>query len=468
MLALSAECIAQATAGQVIFGDPAVVGSSVAVDSRAVTHGSVFFALAGERSDGHAYGDQAVDAGARLLVVSRGDAVSGAAHERRGVAVIQVADTLAALQDLAAWYRAGLRATVVGISGSTGKTTSKDLLTAVLQDRFDVVSTLGNRNNEIGLPLTVLTASDSTDVLVTEMGMRGLGQIARVAEIAQPHIGLITNVGTSHIELLGTQDAVASAKGELVRAVPETGAVFLNGDDAFSDVLALDARAPVVRYGVGDSCDVCAEHVRIDESGYAHFELVSAQGRVPTRLPIPGRHNVYNALGAAAIALHLGQEIDAVATALGTAAVSGMRMELIESAAGVTILNDAYNANPSSMRAAVETLRTVETAGSRIAVLGDMAELGSLSEIAHFEIGESVAAANLDHLVTVGERALRIADGARASGMAAERVRPCATSEEAVEVLDDLLERGDVVLVKASRVMGLERVVEGMVSPRVG
>ena len=186
------------------------------------------------------------------------------------------------------------------------------------------------------------------------------------------------------------------------------------------------------------------------------------------RLPIPGRHNVYNALGAAAIALHLGLEIGEVVAALGTAAVSAMRMELVESASGLTILNDAYNANPSSMRAAVETLRTMDTTGSRIAVLGDMAELGSLSEIAHFEIGELVAAANLDHLVTVGERALRIADGARAAGMAAERVRPCATAEEAVEVLDDLLERGDIVLVKASRVMGLERVVEGMVSPRVG
>jgi len=466
MLALSAECIAQATTGRVVFGDPAVVGANVAVDSRTVTHGSVFFALAGERSDGHAYSAQAVEAGARVLVVSREDEV--AAHERRGVAVVQVTDTLAALQDLAAWYRGGLRATVVGITGSTGKTTCKDLLTAVLRDHFDVVSTAGNRNNEIGLPLTVLSASDSTDVLVTEMGMRGLGQIARLAEIAQPQIGLVTNVGTSHIELLGTQDAVASAKGELVRAVPESGVVFLNGDDAFSDVLALDARAPVLRYGLKDSCAVRAEQVSVDETGCARFELVSIDGCATAKLSIPGRHNVYNALGAAAIALHLGLEIDEVAAALGTAVVSAMRMELVESASGVTILNDAYNANPSSMRAAVETLRTMDTTGSRIAVLGDMAELGSLSEIAHFEIGELVAAANFDHLVTVGERALRIADGARAAGMAAERVRPCASSEEAVEVLDDLLERGDIVLVKASRVMGLERVVEGMVSPRVG
>ncbi len=468
MLALSAECIAEATAGRVIYGDVAIVGSDIAVDSRTVTHGSVFFALEGERSDGHAWCAHAVEAGARVLVVSREDAVAYAAHERRGVAVVRVADTLNALQDLAAWYRGGLRATVVGITGSTGKTTSKDLLTAVLQDHFNVVPTLGNRNNEIGLPLTVLSASASTDVLVVEMGMRGLGQIARLAEIARPQIGLVTNVGTSHIELLGTQDAVASAKGELVRAVPESGAVFLNGDDAFSDVLALDARAPVVRYGLKADCDVRADHVRTDGAGCAHFDIVSADARAAARLPIPGRHNVYNALGAAAVALHLGLGIDAISEALGTAVVSGMRMELVESAAGVTILNDAYNANPSSMRAAVETLRTIETSGARIAVLGDMAELGSLSEIAHFEIGEAVAAAGFDHLVTVGERALRISDGARAAGMAADRVRPCANPGEAVEVLDDLLERGDVVLVKASRVMGLEQVVEGMVSPRVG
>jgi UDP-N-acetylmuramoyl-tripeptide--D-alanyl-D-alanine ligase len=382
--------------------------------------------------------------------------------------VVEVTDALTALQDLAAWYRGELTATVIGITGSTGKTTSKDFLNAVLGARFNVASTIGNRNNEIGLPLTVLSANEDTEVLVTEMGMRGLGQIARLAEIARPEIGLVTNVGTSHIELLGTQDAVATAKGELVRAIPETGAVFVNGDDAYSDVLALDARAPVTFFGLGDRCEVRARDVSLDAGGCAHFELVTSEGAARVDLPVPGRHNVYNALGVAAVALHLGQTPADVAEALRSAVVSGMRMELVQSASGITIINDAYNANPTSMHAAVETLGNVDTSGQRVAVLGDMAELGSLSEIAHFELGEAVAAERIDQLLTVGERARRVADGARAAGMPADRVRPCATPDEAVEVLDDLLERGDVVLVKASRVMGLERVVEGMVSPRAG
>jgi UDP-N-acetylmuramoyl-tripeptide--D-alanyl-D-alanine ligase len=333
---------------------------------------------------------------------------------------------------------------------------------------MSVASTEGNRNNELGVPLTVLDAGTETEALIVEMGMRGEGQIAELCRIARPTLGLVTNIGTSHMELLGSQAAIAEAKGELIEAIPADGAVFLNGDDPHTDALADRASAPVTRYGLNDCCDVSAADIILDDESKASFTLVSPQGSVPVSLAVPGRHNVYNALAAAAVALRLAVPLSDVAEGLGRATLTGMRMEVFTVASGVVVINDAYNANPTSMRAAIETLETMKAQGRRVAVLGDMGELGNLSEIAHLEIGEHVAAHGIDVLVVVGRRARRIGEGARAAGMSPEMVRPCATPEEAVEVLDDILEPGDVVLVKASRSMRLETVVEGLVDPRVG
>ena len=223
----------------------------------------------------------------------------------------------------------------------------------------------------------------------------------------------------------------------------------------------------VTRYGLSEGSDVRAEDIVIGEDGTPAFTLVAADTRLEVHLPMPGRHNVYNALAAAAVGLYLGLTPDDVASGLETATFSRWRMETFQSATGITIINDAYNANPTSMRAALSALGDVPTRGRRIAVLGDMAELGSLAELAHFQIGEQVPASAVDVLVTVGERGRRIAEGALAAGMSSDAVRPCATAAEASEVLDDLAATGDTVLVKASRVMGLERVVEGMIEPRV-
>jgi UDP-N-acetylmuramoyl-tripeptide--D-alanyl-D-alanine ligase len=318
------------------------------------------------------------------------------------------------------------------------------------------------------VPLTVLSAGTETDALIVEMGMRGTGQIAELCEVAHPTMGLITNVGTSHVELLGSVDAIAQAKGELAAAVPADGEVFVNGDDSRSDAMAARASAPVTRYGLSEDCEVRAVDIRLDALSRASFTLMTTQGSVSVSLPIPGRHNVYNALAAAALGLRLAVPLESVAEGLSIAEMSGMRMEMISAASGVTILNDAYNANPTSMRAAIETLADMSLPGRRVAVLGDMAELGTLTDLSHLEIGEFVYARGIDVLVTVGRKARRIAEGARVSGMDPDSVRPCATPDEAVEVLDDLIEPGDVVLVKASRVMGLEMVVEGLVDPRVG
>jgi len=469
MLMIDARTMAAVTGGVLLSGDPEAVVSDIVIDSRHTSPGCAFLALVGERSDGHQFCSAALERGARALIVSR--PIASLAHivtmaSEREAAVIHVADGPKALQDLAAHHRSRLQCEVVGITGSTGKTTTKDFVRAALEGSLRVVCTEGNRNNELGVPLTILRAGLDTDVLIVEMGMRGEGEIAALCAIARPSLGLITNVGTSHIEILGSKDAVARAKGELVRCLPSGGCAFLNGDDAFTDVIAEWSGAPVVRWGLSASCEVSAADVVIDPDGRPSFTLVAPQGSARIQLPVPGRHNVYNALAAAAIGLHLGLSPEAIGAGLAAAELSAMRMQVFESASGVTVINDAYNANPVSMRAAIETLSDMQTAGRRVAVLGDMAELGSLTEVAHFRIGEQVARLPIDVLVTVGPRAERIAQGARAEGMPSVQVRPCAEVPEAVEVLDDLLSSGDVVLVKASRVMGLEAIAEGIVNPR--
>jgi UDP-N-acetylmuramoyl-tripeptide--D-alanyl-D-alanine ligase len=296
--------------------------------------------------------------------------------------------------------------------------------------------------------------------------MRGRGQIEALCEIARPTLGLVTNIGQTHIELLGTQEAILEAKGELVRSVPGDGAVFLNGDDAWSARLAEMSAAPVIRYGLGESNDVRARDIVLDDDGCPTLVLEAAGECVTLRLPLPGRHNAYNAAAAAAVALRCGVTLADIATGLQAVRLTEWRMQVFTVASGVTVVNDAYNANPTSMRAAIDALGGMRPDGRRIAVLGDMRELGSLAELAHFRLGEEVARAPIDVLVTVGDLGRRIAGGAIAEGMDPGAVRICSTAEEAGEVLDDLLAAGDAVLVKASRGMGLEHVVEGIVQPR--
>lgn len=470
MLTLTADRLVEVVAGEILVGHADMMVNGLATDSRRVEPGNAFVAFSGEQVDGHEYLIPAMERGARMLVVTATageltDALGIAAE--RDVIVVRVADALAAVQALASFHRGRMFCPVIGVTGSTGKTTTKDFITSVVSQGFRAIATEGNQNNELGVPLTILRAGADTDVLVVEMAMRGAGQIADLARIARPTAGLVTNVGTSHIELLGSQEAIAQAKGELVEAVASDGRVFLNGDDAFSEGLVAQSAAQVVLYGLHESCDVRAQELVTDEDSLPSFKLVTAQGTRDVKLAIPGRHNVYNALAATAVALYLEIPLDEVVAGLESSQPGQMRMQSFETATGVRVINDAYNANPTSMRAAIETLSEISGAAKRVAVLGDMAELGSLTELAHFRIGEEVARLPIDILVTVGERAARIADGARAEGMADSVIRPCLTTDEATEVLDDVLEPGDVVLVKGSRVMGLERVVEGIVDPRV-
>lgn len=470
MLTLSVETLLEVTGGVLLAGPHSTMVNGLAIDSRSVEPGAAFVAFSGERADGHRYVEDALRAGARAILITRDDEGVRSAFDsaaRAESALVRVDDAQSAIEALGRHHRSRLMIPVIGVTGSTGKTTTKDFLRSVLATRMRVVATAENRNNELGVPLTLMEAGAETEVLVIEMAMRGPGQIEHLCSIARPTAGLVTNVGVSHVELLGTEEAIASAKGELVQAIPADGRVFLNGDDGWTDHLETLTSAPITRYGVSGAADVRAADVRISEDGTPSFTLVTAEDALEVHLPVPGRHNVYNALAAASVGSYLGLSIEDIVRGLEDATFSKWRMEAFQSASGLTVINDAYNANPTSMRAALSALGDVATRGRRIAVLGDMAELGSLAELAHFQLGEEVASSAVDVLVTVGERARRIAEGALAAGMSADAVRPCVSAEEASEVLDDLAEPGDTILVKASRVMGLERVVEGMIEPRV-
>ena len=465
MVVTSAATLARVAGGQVAAGDPGAMAGTAVIDSREVASGCAFFAIPGERSDGHEFVGTALTGGARIVVVSRADEGVRdvfAAAGRRDSALVLVEDTAAALTALAVHNRSRLACPVIGITGSSGKTTTKDFLGSVLGTRMRVVATEGNRNNELGVPLTVLRADGACGAVVVEMAMRGRGQIAELCDIARPTLGLVTNIGTSHIELLGSQEEIASAKAELLECLPPSGRAFLNADDDWSAQLAEHSTAPVTYYGLGERADVRAVDVRTAGNGCISFVLTAAGAEQPVSLSVPGRHNAYNAAAAAAVGLHLGLSLKEIARGLRSANCSPMRMEVFETAGSFTVVNDAYNANPASMRAAVATLRDMDADGRRIAVLGDMAELGSLTELAHFRLGEELAQGGVDLLVTVGPRARRIAEGARAAGFPAESISGADDAEGALPIVTALVSSGDVVLVKGSRAMKMERIVEGL------
>ena len=468
MLTLSVETLTEVVDGDLVYGPETTVVNGIAIDSRDVEPGAAFVAFVGERADGHHFAEAALENGARALLVTRPPEALVPALEsagRRDVCVVLIKDPARALRDLASYHRNRLTCPVVGITGSTGKTTTKDLLAAVLGRTMRVVATRGNMNNEIGAPLTLMRAGVETEILVLEMAMRGRGQIADLCAMARPTVGLVTNVGETHMEMLGSRDAIAEAKGELVRSIPGDGLVLLNGDDAWSEKLAESSEARVVTYGLGEECDIRVTDLEVDAEGHPTFTLHTGSGEIRPTLGMPGRHNAYNAAAATAVALHVGVDLEDVASGLGEAGLSPMRMEAFTSAGGVTVINDAYNASPSSMRAAVHALLDISVPGRRIAVLGDMAELGSLTELAHFKLGEDVGRARIDVLVTVGEKASRIADGAKAEGMDTERMHRFADAAEAADFVTDLVNAADAVLVKASRAMGLEAVVEALMRP---
>ena len=478
-------------------------------DSRAVAPGDLYAALPGERVDGHDFADSAVDAGAVAILANRPLDVA--------VPVIVVSDTVRALTRLAAHWRGCLTSTVIGVTGSSGKTTTKNLIRDVLSHELSVVATKANQNNELGVPATLLAADVDTQAVVVEMGMRGEGQITALAELARPNWGLVSNVGTSHIELLGSREAIAHAKAELYEALPDgSGLAFVNADDDYAVDMCEWARleergVQAVYYSAGGTSvvDVCstiagggttmaveqtsttdvppaagvprdapfvwASDVSLDGEGrptftinavgFEQIELDEANGSCSCTLELRGLHNVSNACAAAAVGLGCGMTIESCCAALEAARPAAGRQRVCKTSAGVVVIDDAYNANPDSMAASLSTFAAFDAPGRRVAVLGDMLELGDYAGVSHERVGELAASLGVDRLICVGSLSRLMAEAACGAGMSPDAVSTCDDADAAFALLEQVgLEDGDAVLVKASHSIGLERVVEGLVN----
>jgi UDP-N-acetylmuramoyl-tripeptide--D-alanyl-D-alanine ligase len=456
MIPMTLAEVAEATGGTLSDGaDPRrTVSGPVVVDSRQVRGGALFVAVAGEHVDGHDYAEAALQAGAVAVLAQR----------PVGVDAVVVPDTVAALGRLARAVTDRLPGTqVVGITGSSGKTSTKDLLGQLLARRGPTVAPEGSFNNEVGLPLTVCRADPDTAHLVLEMGARGAGHIAALCAMAPPTVGLVLNVGSAHVGEFGGREAIAAAKGELVEALPDTGTAVLNADDDLVRGMAARTTARVVTFGRSADADVRAEDVGLDAAGRPHFRLVTAAGAAEVQLALYGEHNVDNALAAAAVALELGGDVAEVADGLaGAKALSRWRMEVTERPDGVTVINDAYNANPESVRAALKSLVAIAGPRRSWAVLGEMRELGESAASEHDGVGRLAVRLDVSRLVVVGDGARAMHLGAGLEGSWGEESVFVPDAEAAVELLRSELQEGDVVLVKASRAAGLERVAQAL------
>jgi len=448
---LALEMILRATGGRVLRGVAPAAFHGVSTDTRTLSAGSLFVALKGEQFDGHGFVDEAFSCGAGAAVVSVGLAATGP--------LILVDETLKALGAIAAAHRAALPVQVVAVTGSTGKTTTKEMIAAILSQGGPTARTPGNFNNEVGVPLALLDLDQSHRAAVVELAMRGRGQIAYLAAMAKPQVGVITNVGLSHMELLGSREAIAETKAELLAALADDGTAVLNADDECFEFLRRRSRAKVVSFGT-KAAQVQVSEVTIGADARVQFRLRGWWGEQQIRLQAAGRHHALNAAAAAAAAMSAGAKAKWVEAGLGAFEAADMRGQITAAPAGYTVINDSYNAAPDSMRAALELL--MDLPGERKwAVLGDMKELGELSANWHREVGELAAGLGIAGLVTVGALGRAIAEGAR-PGMVERNVIEAESNAEAAAAIAARMKAGDVVLVKGSRAMKMEEIVRSL------
>ena len=426
-----------------------------AVDSRLVGPGQLFVALPGARTDGHDHVPEAIARGAAAVLVTRPPADAASLGD---VTVVRVADGGAALGAVAAGWRRRFTPLVVGITGSIAKTSTKEAVATVLGATRRTLRTEGNMNNEIGLPLTLLRLGPEHEAAVLEMGMYVGGEIAELAAMARPSIGVVTAVQPVHLSRIGTLEAVERAKGELLEALPADGTAILNEDDPI--VARMDDRsaARALRYGFADTADVRAGEVVSAGVDGMRFRLQTPAGERSVAIPVPGRLSVHNALAGAAVGLAAGVGLDAMVTALAEGWTAPHRSQIVR-LRGATIVDDSYNASPGSMLAALELLSGLP--GRRVAVLGTMLELGEGHDAGHRAVGEA-AGRTVELLVVVGPEAQGIVEGARAAGLDAGRIHHVDDAEAAHDVLRPRLRDGDAVLVKASRGIGLDRLVDAL------
>jgi UDP-N-acetylmuramoyl-tripeptide--D-alanyl-D-alanine ligase len=425
--------------------------SRVSTDSRTLQPGDLFVPLRGENFDGHKFIQQAVERGAAGAMVEENWNGSTPAD----FALVRVPDTLAGYQTLAANYRKSLPLKVIAITGSNGKTSTKDFVAATLAKKFRVTKTEGNFNNHVGLPQTMLAANSEDQIAVWEIGMNHPGEVAALAKLAAPDVAIVTNVGIAHIEFMGSREAIAEEKGALAEAIGESGTVILNADDAFSEEIAKRTRARIILAGI-ENGSVRAGEVSQSATG-SEFTILEGAHRCRAQLPVPGMHMVQNAMLAVAAGRAFGLSLEECAVGLASTPLTKARLQIKE-INGIQFIDDSYNANPDSMKAALRTLIELDADGRRIAVLGEMGELGEESERGHSEVGEAAAALNVDELIAVGPAGAAIARAAQKAGL--EKSIAVDSPEKAAELLAESTSPGDLILVKGSRSARMERVLD--------
>jgi len=455
----------KAVSGKVIQGDQNCVINRISIDSRTLIPGDLFFAIIGPNFDGHDFIFEAFNRGAVGVVVCKG-ASTLLQNEQidKNKIIIDVKDTLSALQDWSKHYKDRFETFNICVTGSNGKTTTKEIIAHILSQEFPLLKTSGNYNNEIGIPLTLLQLNKSHKFLVAEMGMRGLGEIRTLTNFIPPDLAVITNIGEAHIGLLGSKDNIFKAKSELLQSLDKDGVAILNRDDPyFFKMLKIVKGKKIYTFGIENKSDIMACNIRMVSDKGMRFALEVQNGKSrEIYFPLLGRHNIYNALAASAVAFALGIELDLIEKGLSSSKPLNLHMQLSNFNKGIKILNDSYNASPLSVKSALETLAEVAQNNRKIAILGDMLELGEKTDFYHREIGKEAAKLSIDILITVGQRGKIIAQSSKEEGMAKERVFSFEKNEKInlAKKLLSLAKPGDFILIKGSREMKMEDILE--------
>jgi UDP-N-acetylmuramoyl-tripeptide--D-alanyl-D-alanine ligase len=460
----SVEEVLKVTGGRLWRGELKGSFSGAVIDSRKAGSGELFFPLRGEKENGHNFIADALLRGANGSLIEEEESSRFAGSPfPPGKTLIAVKNSLESLQKLAAYHREKFSLPVIAVTGSNGKTTTKDFIASVLATRYNVLKTEGNLNNHLGLPLMLLRLKKEHQAAVLELGMNAPGEIALLTSLCRPNLGIITNIGEAHLGLLGSKKNIARAKGELLANMDPRGKAFLNGDDPFLKQLGKEFPGRTFYYGFSAEVDLRVLSFCTDQAG-AEFTVLLPDGSTEDfRISLPGRHNIYNALTAIAVGLDFSLTNREIKEGLLRASFSGMRMEKKLLKSGFWVINDAYNANPTSMKSSLQSLKEMAGNNTKIAVLGDMLELGAAAEEKHYKLGKVLVDTGVDYLIGVGKLMEFTAEGAREAGFPPERIFLSATHGEALKFLDCLELRGAYILIKGSRAMGMEVIAEELI-----
>lgn len=445
----------EAVDGKLLCGSAEQTFVGITTDSRKVVQDNLFIPLVGEKYDGHDYIEQCINSGATVCLTEK------QIPQINSCAAVLVKDTAKALRDIATWHRNKYNIPVVGITGSVGKTSTKDMIACVLAKQYEVLKTQGNFNNEIGLPLTILNLNDSHEIAVIEMGMSGFGEISRLTAIAQPRIAVITNIGVSHIEKLGSQQGILKAKLEILEGLQPGGLVVLNGDDPLLRGLNGKVGFKTVYYGMNPELDYAAQdYMSLGEAG-TQFNIKLGEKTYKVAIPVPGVHNVYNALAAIAVGIEMNIPMNVIINGIAKYSPGNMRQNIITHN-GIKIINDAYNASPQSMQAAINVLEELCTKTRGIAILGDMLEMGDMAKELHYSVGSFIKDKKIDYLITVGKEAKNIMQAVIDSDNKTIKLQHFESNNDALDYILSIIERGDFILIKGSRGMKMELIADGI------